>query len=182
MKKDKFSKKTSFVLIMILAASTFLLPVKGADILTVQNQANGTGRVYVNAVFQEPLLEGYSGGGYSTVPEDEVVVMGEPDSGYQVANITLDGAPQTLLNGGDNKKYIIFEATGSHSSGIYYSEIPHSVSVSIDSPTSTWYTESPTLSISYDVTGCSLDTILCDLSWYGIPPSGSHNDFEYTVP
>ncbi|MFA5366259.1 MAG: hypothetical protein WC325_13845, partial [Candidatus Bathyarchaeia archaeon] len=48
--------------------------------------------------------------------------------------------------------------------------------------TAIWYTESPTLSISYDVVGCSLDTILCDLSWYGIAPIGSHDDFEYTTP
>ncbi|MFA5366191.1 MAG: hypothetical protein WC325_13500 [Candidatus Bathyarchaeia archaeon] len=55
------------------------------------------------------------------------------------------------------------------------------ISVSIDSPTSIWYSESPTLSISYTVEDCNLDTILYDLVWYGIQPPVK-NDFVYTVP
>ncbi len=54
-----------------------------------------------------------------------------------------------------------------------------SITVSIDSPTATWYSESPTLSISYDVVGCTLDTIIYDMFWYGIQ---SRNDAEYTGP
>ncbi|MFA5365543.1 MAG: hypothetical protein WC325_10235, partial [Candidatus Bathyarchaeia archaeon] len=53
------------------------------------------------------------------------------------------------------------------------------ISVSIDSPTSIWYSESPTLSISYDVVGCSLDTIIYDMFWYGLQ---SRNDAVYTGP
>jgi hypothetical protein len=166
---------TTILAFSIVLASIPL--VMAVDTYQLSWSVGAHGSITIDVDFETPVSTSGSDSGVLTGLSN-VASIGfncVPDSGYG-ATITLDGVPFI-----DYRESVGFGVDSqNHTVSVVFAEA--SISVSIDSPTSTWYSESPTLSISYTVENCNLDTILCDLSWYGIAPSGSHNDFEYTVP
>ncbi|MFA5365582.1 MAG: hypothetical protein WC325_10430 [Candidatus Bathyarchaeia archaeon] len=113
---------------------------------------------------------------------DSLTLFAEAEAGYVFAYWRFDnpGGGGGWYDSTQNPYTVGGGWVNDYEAVIAYFVVP-SISVSIDLPTATWYTESPTLSISYTVTGCTLDTILYDLVWYGIQPPVK-NDYAYTTP
>jgi hypothetical protein len=182
--KKTVNKKILSVLLIVLfvASSSLVLKVQGFDSWMAVYASEGcqsitltdnTNSSYTDTFSSFPDMFEYDLG-------NSITFSGTSQNGYDFAYWRIDDG-ETWYDVTENPFTVTVDFSGVDLIAVFIPE--HSISVSIDSPSGI-YNEYPTLSISSVPVGCNLDTILCDLSWYGIPPSSgsSRDDFVYSEP